>query len=60
MMQPEFKLSADLPEYGRMRNLLIVSLKKSFIVLLDGKELCIVLKNQDEPAEKLNENLEAV
>ena len=58
MMKTEFNISADLPDYGGMRNLLIVPLKRSYIVILDGKELCIVWKNLDENWKELNEKLE--
>lgn len=54
-MQTEFIISADLPSYGGMRNLQIVPLKRSYIVMLDGKELCIVWKNTDERWTELNE-----
>ena len=57
MMKTEFNISADLPDYGGMRNLLIVPLKRSYIVILDGKELCIVWKGLDESWKELNEKL---
>ena len=58
MMETGFNISADLPGYGGMRNLLIVPLKRSYIVMLDGKELCIVWKSRDESWKELNEKLE--
>jgi hypothetical protein len=58
MMETGFNISADLPGYGGMRNLLIVPLKRSYIVMLDGKELCIVWKGRDEHWKELNEKLE--
>lgn len=56
-METEFNICANLRGHEGMRNMLIIPLKRSYIVMLDGKELCIVWKNKNSTWHELNEKL---